>query len=726
MFVCLCRCLFVDTDVSLFTPAVMEVSPQDPVAMAMDLSKGFSSLSRSHAEAVDLAKKPEWYHRRPPSCTADSAPPYRSRASSSYSLLSTQPGGAVHCRDMEESPEDLRGYMNSTLAPRLDLYHDGARGDLWHAGFYGTDRSGGTAPESTGGEESDSGSDVIFLVSSPKERLLCGSFIQDGVRHMVEPLSPAASSLDEGRGCFLLPQHMSSPSADTSYSEDSSDSSVDIPVRHARPTVLLSDFRAAYANRADSADASSDDSDVIEVSVTNGNRETPESCQSTQNGEVGSPQEEVHHRLRTRKVASERPPTRGAVLRRSLKRRVKNVAVGIYNESCDSDKLMEYALKLSSSEDSDPPDLPQSSVCGSEESDRADAETPQRKQRPPGNASRSKNRTPKAPLMQRNLLEKDEQRLKQKVPPPQNHDFCKRTKPPSRRKRKRRSLSGPPAPFPLEEPEIQLKYAKTKGERKHRRSSFCPFVHMEPRRCRVVNYEEEEEPRSSRGAPPLPAAASLSGFLPSSSCFQLGRHSSAGGFQAAPLCCLCGQTANATNLGDLHGPYCPAGPAKDCEEHRDGCVDGAAAEGSHPPTDGPLNPEERWIHEDCGIWSAGVFLVRGKLYGLEEAARLARETVCSACQKTGAVVGCFQKGCSRSYHYPCALQSGTGHVTAGGARSHRRRAAGAHRLLSASQAASSTRRTSPCDVRDTRIKRQQLQTGNAEDDTESKAAKFML
>lgn len=33
--------------------------------------------------------------------------------------------------------------------------------------------------------------------------------------------------------------------------------------------------------------------------------------------------------------------------------------------------------------------------------------------------------------------------------------------------------------------------------------------------------------------------------------------------------------------------------------------------------------------------------------------------VCSACQQTGAIMGCFQKGCPRSYHYRCATQSGT-------------------------------------------------------------------
>ncbi|KAM6897443.1 transcription factor 20 [Xenentodon cancila] len=71
----------------------------------------------------------------------------------------------------------------------------------------------------------------------------------------------------------------------------------------------------------------------------------------------------------------------------------------------------------------------------------------------------------------------------------------------------------------------------------------------------------------------------------------------------------------------------------------------------------PLEPSEYWLHEDCGIWSAGVYLVKGKVYGLEEAAKVAQETICSACHNPGATLGCFFKGCPNKYHYRCALES---------------------------------------------------------------------
>ncbi|XP_033501694.2 uncharacterized protein LOC117268994 [Epinephelus lanceolatus] len=694
----------------------MEVSPQDPSLMAMDLSKGYSvnPLTRSHTEAMDLAKKPEWYHRRPPSCSTEISSPFRPRASFSYnSQLHPEQGAPVHCRDMEQSPEALGNYMNSTLAPGLDLYRDGVHGNLWHQGFYGPDQPGGAVPESSGGEESDSGSDVIFLVSSAKEPLLCSSFIQDSVRHIVEPLSPAVSlsSLDEGRGCYHLPQPMSSPSPDSSYSEDSSDSSVDIPIHHTRPVVLLSDLSAVYGNAAESpVDISSDDSDVIEVSITNEKKKSDTfpckksaSCKKSlvretppQSEDEKAPTREVRRSTRIRKPVSETPLFTCSASRHSLRRRAKNSAVGIYNESGDSEDLIEYATRLFSSdaeEAASQPNVSQRVSSNSEESDvdaRTDRKSPQREshkeQQPRRKVSRTKsiNHKQKKPLP---LCKTKRLRTKQKQncriePEEQERKTNKKTV--ARQKKKMRLQTGPSALFPAREPEIKLKYAKIKEEKKDKKlGSFCPFVHMEKRMCTVVNYQEEEATvRSSKGGRQQTATASVSGFVPHTSCFQLGRFSLESRSQATLLCCLCGQTANAVGLGDLHGPYHPTGPSLDCrtepkeEEHllvnkrsvnssgdgRDGydcsAVKGLPESNNHSLPKVPLHLDECWIHEDCGIWSAGVFLVRGKLYGLEEAARLAQETMCSLCQQTGAIMGCFQKGCPRNYHYRCAIQSG--------------------------------------------------------------------
>uniref|UniRef100_A0AAZ3R5M3 Uncharacterized protein n=1 Tax=Oncorhynchus tshawytscha TaxID=74940 RepID=A0AAZ3R5M3_ONCTS len=164
------------------------------------------------------------------------------------------------------------------------------------------------------------------------------------------------------------------------------------------------------------------------------------------------------------------------------------------------------------------------------------------------------------------------------------------------------------------------------------------------------------------------------------------------------VCCLCRGSANAMDLGDLHGPYYPEGnrpsakpptrtPGLKEEDFSDsdsscsmrgrgrkcarppgvpwphkpgprlnqegllgrwtsnsdpsgspaakrariengaGVTSEAAVEDWYSPPVVPLDPCEYWLHEDCSIWSAGVFLVKGRVYGLEEAVKVGQETV---------------------------------------------------------------------------------------------------
>uniref|UniRef100_A0A3P9K9M9 Transcription factor 20 n=1 Tax=Oryzias latipes TaxID=8090 RepID=A0A3P9K9M9_ORYLA len=71
----------------------------------------------------------------------------------------------------------------------------------------------------------------------------------------------------------------------------------------------------------------------------------------------------------------------------------------------------------------------------------------------------------------------------------------------------------------------------------------------------------------------------------------------------------------------------------------------------------PLDPEELWVHEGCIVWTSGVYLVNGRLYGLQEALDGARETSCSYCEMLGSTLGCYSKGCTLRYHYLCAIEA---------------------------------------------------------------------
>ncbi|XP_056143282.1 uncharacterized protein LOC130118962 isoform X2 [Lampris incognitus] len=696
----------------------MEVSSPDPSPTAMDLSKGFSvnSLTCGH-----LAMKPEWYRRNPPSTDANSPYSTRSRtASSSYSSMSTgildssmedddavhlhpEMDGVAHLRDMEHDPERIRSYMNSSLAQGLGLYHGGAHNNQWHTGFYGSNPTQVPIPESSGGEESDSGSDVIFLVSTAKDSLPCSSVSRESVSPVVETLSPAAFSLDEGRSCFILPQTLSSPSRDSTYSDESSDSSVDIPVHHARPVVLLSDLSAVYGNPVESPiDISTDDSDVVEVPVTDKRNKSNDLSDKTfrrksledktqvqKKGESLVRGVELRRSARVRRFTSETHHLPNSVSQYNLRRQIRNSSVGLYSECYDSGAVMESTERLSSSEEESlsHPDLARR-VSGN--LDASDMDTPTAGKRPSTSPpresasvwsrSKAKSLTRKqkrlaAARKSKKMITKQQRRQRMaeerisKVSAGVKAG-AGRKNPSKKRRRKKYTRTGLPTLFPPGEPEIQLKFTKVKGGKKRDKlDGFRPFVRIARRVCTVVNYEEEEASVRRGGGHHPARALSVAGFVPTTSCFRLGRLGSESKCPSTQVCCLCGQTANAMGLGDLHGPYLPVGRSLDWQSRQqslaalfardrksskkergrshelnnshvlrtedewsdgDGSISASIgrspAVDRHSPPAAPAYTGEWWIHEDCGIWSAGIFLVKGKLYGLGEAALLAQET----------------------------------------------------------------------------------------------------
>lgn len=285
---------------------------------------------------------------------------------------------------------------------------------------------------------------------------------------------------------------------------------------------------------------------------------------------------------------------------------------------------------------------------------------------------------------------------------------CLRTKAKGKSKKKQKIFRGGNASsmFAPKEPEIQLKYVNYKEEKRDSKMDcFKPFIRVQrkeqvPSLVTVINYPDEVKTTRKQNQ----SRASMeyvSAVVPTTSCLQLGRASMQGDQQGALVCCLCGQSANAMDLGDLHGPYYSEGYKPSPKKSKEGSeakeVDSSnsdmsdsescngrrkwasirskqqwrGADGKSPaakrartdtedwysPPTVPLGPCEYWLHEDCGVWSVGVFLVRGKVYGLEEAVRAAQTTKCSSCGDRGASMGCLFKGCANKYHYRCALHS---------------------------------------------------------------------
>ncbi|XP_078095993.1 transcription factor 20 [Mustelus asterias] len=102
--------------------------------------------------------------------------------------------------------------------------------------------------------------------------------------------------------------------------------------------------------------------------------------------------------------------------------------------------------------------------------------------------------------------------------------------------------------------------------------------------------------------------------------------------------------------------YCCERTAEDIEPKKVKKKTGLEEEPQPPEL--PLDPHEHWLHGACAVWTSGVYLAAGKLYGLQEAVEMASEMRCSICEQTGATLGCYTKGCNQKYHYICAIESG--------------------------------------------------------------------
>ncbi|XP_029492440.1 transcription factor 20-like [Oncorhynchus nerka] len=713
----------------------MELSSQDPHPMALDLSKrcGKSHLNPRTTEVLDLMKKPSWH-----SITDDHVSMPCMQLLSEKTLTDT----------------GVRLSYGTRTCVRSPLLHNGMDRSLRDSGLYEphpTESLNAESPisESIEGDESQSDSDVILLVSSSKEAPSPQDYLDRGsVSPLVDSPSPGAVSLGEAKGCFLLPQTLSSPSPDNTYSEDSSESTEEMSV-NAKPVLNLSELAAVYGKYVRSpVDLSSDDSDVIEVPITNEKKKIRSLPVDVQNEKrlTGEASNVVKKSLsthpRTIQPGVSAQKLTNNVTRHHSKLHTKNSSRVLPKEH--SGDTMDSKEKSSSSEDESwlqPTVYLYRCVVESDDSDvdrrtvRQDpSESLRSFRRPQRGSSPATESWTKAthvediqqewtkPSSPRSKRSGTKQKTHQRSPAKQASSSRKAAASKTKRRREKHKQAGSSSMFSHEEAEIKLKYANYKQDKRASKSEdFCPFVHMEQREysaCTVINdQQEEKDVRRNKGQQQQPTG-SLSGVVPKTSCYRLGRLSSKSKCQPLMVCCLCGGSANAVGLGDLHGPYYPTEPALEeqgkqqaqREEYKDSelsvdckiglcgqvgenglhelsnvprveavvddcCITVSDSESSTLPSakklrtngcvmDGhslpmvPHNTNECWIHEDCGIWSTGVFLVKGKLYGLEEAVRFAQETVCSTCHAAGATMGCFQKGCPNKYHYCCAAQSG--------------------------------------------------------------------
>ncbi|XP_060568425.1 uncharacterized protein LOC132727031, partial [Ruditapes philippinarum] len=133
-------------------------------------------------------------------------------------------------------------------------------------------------------------------------------------------------------------------------------------------------------------------------------------------------------------------------------------------------------------------------------------------------------------------------------------------------------------------------------------------------------------------------------------------------------CALCGKHSSFKFLGDLFGPYTVETMSDDMLElspkvrlgtkkkkaEDSGNKNGKSRRRSSSVTQEVGDWKEVWVHESCSVYSDGVFLIGSKIYGLQEAVRIASQTPCSVCNEMGAMIGCLNKGCQQKFHHACA------------------------------------------------------------------------
>ena len=85
----------------------------------------------------------------------------------------------------------------------------------------------------------------------------------------------------------------------------------------------------------------------------------------------------------------------------------------------------------------------------------------------------------------------------------------------------------------------------------------------------------------------------------------------------------------------------------------------------HGRGEGPADKEGRllycgndlWAHVNCALWSNEVFEeVDGALQHVLDALARSANSRCTHCGAKGATVNCATRGCSLSFHFPCAIQ----------------------------------------------------------------------
>ena len=206
--------------------------------------------------------------------------------------------------------------------------------------------------------------------------------------------------------------------------------------------------------------------------------------------------------------------------------------------------------------------------------------------------------------------------------------------------------------------DLRLKQTITHMKNKHKKKtpipeekSKGPFVHIEgsvdnPDICSVVNNPFGNEKRTDKNDKhKKTASVAVSTVhmarLPSEKSIFVPNNTVIDDSTSSWVCTLCKKHSSYKFLGDLFGPYYtdghipnprtlqenpgPSGSKK--KKATESESSSKKSKGNRKSSDSFPEPSEVWVHEDCLAWADGVLLIGQKVYGLEEATKVASVTV---------------------------------------------------------------------------------------------------
>uniref|UniRef100_A0A669CNB9 Retinoic acid induced 1 n=1 Tax=Oreochromis niloticus TaxID=8128 RepID=A0A669CNB9_ORENI len=185
---------------------------------------------------------------------------------------------------------------------------------------------------------------------------------------------------------------------------------------------------------------------------------------------------------------------------------------------------------------------------------------------------------------------------------------------------------------------------RIRRRRVHQRSklSFYPYVRINNSRdfsswCAIVNKAEDAvvfQRRRKKGILRMRNPFTVAKVVPHTAAMLQGPTINKDLVGRCLTCCLCGKPANYKDLGDLCGPYYTEDgvPRKiltithteafreELDKTNDDNSEGSVSSSSSSRLQMEAEAKEHWAHENCAIWTKGIIMVAGRLYGLKESA----------------------------------------------------------------------------------------------------------